>query len=363
MTQLNWINQLSASLLTQEARAQQSKEKSTSSWQKQHNPSHLKNILMQQRAIFHQDDMAETLENMSLVMGGKLKGLKLDQASSANTSDAALDTETQLELLQIIQTLDTHLDPQKQQYLKSFHPTALNSQTPMQTLLNAGLSPIEVAIVLAQILSYLDPQKNKRIKADFFALCTQHSDLIAAYLTGLNQLPCAQQDLIQIQEALLKQPVSLMGIYQKIKNRRDRKSHLKWLIHRFALDLVRTPEADLDAHLIHLLDEIRRLLILLGFDEQCRQICANIKRAGGPDCDPSTLIEIVLNAIDQTWFHSNHFLQHLAQIGIENEDVQYIAIRRIYELIQFLPDICFTDNDQKLQMLESMHELLQELSN
>lgn len=360
MSQVNWIHSLSSNLLTQEAKTSQGHTQQ-GAWQQTKTTKNLMLLLKQERASMMQDDIAETLENMSLALGGKAKGFKLESADTTSTLDVE-DATIEAELIQIIKTLGLDLSPEQQQRLRGFEQLALSSQMPLDALIKAGLSPMEAAFVLAQLLSISDPRRNQRLRQAFYDLLNQESWLIAAYLSGLKHLPSEKQALTELHESLKREHISLSGIYQHIKRFPQRKKHLKMMIARFALDLVRTPEAELDPQLIHLLDDMRRLLILLGFEENCEKLCHTIKRAGGPECEPDSLTELLLNLIDQTWFHPDALLEKLHHLGIRSDDLQFITTQRVYEVIKYLPEICFTDADQKLQMLEGLEELLYDLS-
>lgn len=317
--------------------------------------------LAQERVVMMQDNLAETLENMSLTLGAKIKSFQLSGDTEVDPDDVS-EINIDLEILHLLDVLSHRLTEQQQQRLRDLQSSLLTHKNPLQYLLESGLSPLETAIALAQAIAYLDPEQSKRLKQALYELLTQQGEYIAAAMAGFSELPAPRNEMAALQQQILQQPISLVGLFNTVKKKKNRKKYVKMIIASLALQMTRTLDAELDNQLLHLLDEMRRLLLLLGFEERAEIICHNINHVGGCNCQPDELIELLLSLLENVWFHTDYFASELQRLGIVDIPVQIVATQRISEMLQFLPEVCFTDADQKRQILESMRAWIHELS-
>ncbi len=105
-----------------------------------------------------------------------------------------------------------------------------------------------------------------------------------------------------------------------------------------------------------MIKDLRKLLLFFGLDRQCDQIALMISNQGTPLSGPQVLEELIL-MIDQAWLYSDWMDSRLSMLGFAESANRFAYLRNIQEMIKYMPDPCFSDEDQRVQILEVCTEV------
>lgn len=297
--------------------------------------------------------MAEAMESMSLVMGGRLR----NQDRKTESRDRMSELRDKL-----IAWVPGVAGPALNELMSQFSQLGSGPHNPLAAMEQAGLDAGAMALILAGLLRdvVMDPQRRKRLENALMALL-ENADLPLDIFTWLELGSLDKQSLAPVRmlyERSRQQedtPESLLAWYQEVCDWPDREKRLKILIQSLALELGCTGERLQITRIAHTIGELKRLLIFFNLADHSHWV------AGASTMESETVLREVLSLLSQLWIYpdwlsdrlQSHQLTTLQQIG---------WVRVMLEFIRTLPDMCFRDDEHRQQVIDALEQLQDRLA-
>ncbi|HFS5793853.1 TPA: TyeA family type III secretion system gatekeeper subunit [Citrobacter werkmanii] len=312
-------------------------------------------------ALSEMQDVAlqDTLEDMSLMLGNRLKGRMSRSLGAA--IDELTERDEQLALL-AEQVAGDKLDD----VLKNIKSGGTDD---VFALFRQGeLNFSDTVLLLAAEASRLAPgsKRRKQLSAQLDELLAGQEEwalmMFAELELGLVSAEAMQslQRVIrqyrqQGQEEKENSPEGVWQWFNTIKKWSDRARRIRVLIHTFAYELSTGQQDRVSPRLIATLLDLKKLLVFLGIEDTARRIAKTIGLT-----EDEVLSEILL-LIEQRWMYSEWLANRIHQLDIKkNKQVLYLI--RMNEVIKFLPEVCFLDIQQRNQLSDAIEEYVNQLS-
>lgn len=300
--------------------------------------------------------MQDTMEDMSLVLGNRLKGksrqpfggddekIHRDEMLSSLAEQVAGDKlDSMLAGLQRSGIQDDLLNLYRQGEM-NFSDAAL--------LLAAGASALP-----------LGSKRRKQLSSQLDELLAEQEDWALLMFADL-ELGSVNQNALQAMQQIVRQhhkpdqeenPEGLWQWFNKIKDWTDRSRRIRVLLRTFAFELSSAQTNEVTARLVTTLLDLKKLLVFLGLEDTARRL-ANVALIPQDEA----LSEVLL-LIEQRWMYTEWLGNRLQQLKIQ-ESKQVLYLIRLNEIVKFLPDICFLDVQQRKQISETIEEYIYQLS-
>ncbi|EMD8241226.1 TyeA family type III secretion system gatekeeper subunit [Salmonella enterica] len=310
-------------------------------------------------ALSEMQDVAlqDTMEDMSLMLGNRLKGKM--QRTLGSGDDERIERDEQLALL-AEQVVGDKLEA-------VLNNVSASGTEDLLTLFRQGaLNFSEAALLLAAEAGSLAPgsKRRKQISSRLDELLAEHQDWVLAMFAEL-ELGSINSDAMQSMQRIIRKhhqqdqegsnPEGVWQWFNEIKKWSDRASRIRILIHTFAYELSAGGDGTVSPRLITTLMDLKKSLVFLGMEDTARRL-ANVIGLS----EDEALSEILL-LIEQRWMYSEWLANRIQQLRIkDNKRVLYLI--RMNEVVKFLPDICFLDLQQRNQLSEAIEEYINQLS-
>jgi len=303
-------------------------------------------------ADIKQGALEEAKEEASLALGGKLRDLKLVKDKLRS------EVDRNKEMLDKLIKQITQIDPAQLAQLAAKYPGASDAADPLMFLRQAGASNAEIALILGFLLASggLSAKQRKRLEKAMQDIIEESDALGIDLFTFLEFGPATSQVTTQLKRIYQKacdDDLELKELFNKLKGLPDRNRKLKALIRGLAFELSSQGEVAQGSKMAAVIMDLRKLLLFFGLDRQCDQIALMISNQGTPLSGPQVLEELIL-MIDQAWLYSDWMDSRLSMLGFAD---RFAYLRNIQEMIKYMPDPCFSDEDQRIQILEVCTEV------
>ncbi|MGF1740033.1 TyeA family type III secretion system gatekeeper subunit [Vibrio profundum] len=303
-----------------------------------------------------QGAIEETMEEASLALGGKLKDLKLDKDKSRSKLDRSK------ELLDKLIKQISGIDPAQLTQLVAKYPGASDSEDPLSFLRQAGASSSEIALALSFILSQggLSPKQRTRLEKALRNMLEQSGGLgieLFTYLDFGPAMPQVAAQLKKIYQQACDEGLELAELFMKLKDLPDRRKKLKALIRGLAYELCSQGEVAQGNKLSSIIKDLRKLLLFFGLDEQCEKIANQMTKLGGHLTGIDVVEELIIMT-DQAWVYADWIDSRVQQLGLTEFPHKNNYLRNVRDVIKYMPDPCFSEEDQRQQIVESCSEVL-----
>nr|AFH88813.1 putative type III secretion system protein SsaL [Candidatus Sodalis melophagi] len=279
--------------------------------------------------------LCETLEEMGMAMAGRVLGRK-DQGP------AGRQARKQQALVKLVQSGGEQgagvarilaLAPQDRQALEMARQiVALSSRLAQDTLSQRrkqGVSA-KLAALMAQ----------QGWETTLFAMM-EMGEVDPASLRPITRL---------MQQALDEPEVSLMEWFKRIAGWRERRQRLRVLLRVMAFELSACLPGQQQQRLAAVLQRLRRLLLFLGLENECRRIEGLCRLPTG------TLLPLTIEIVGESWLFADWLNARLATLkppgALRNRLIHHLAT-----LYTLLPDGCFMDDDQREQIIGVLRQL------
>jgi len=304
--------------------------------------------VMEALELGQQSAIEDTLEDISLTMGSRLKELK---------SKAEKQTDSRFMLLE--------------QLAESTGIAAgdipLGDVEALEAMRKEGhLSDSEAMMFLAswQANDKLGGKKRKQLAERLGNMLADNPDW-ALEMFGELELgsltPETMQPLRQIMQRF-KRPRGegeseneLWQWFEEIEAWPERQSRIRVLLRTLALELSQCTDQSQQDRLAETILDLKKLLIFLGVEERCLILATTYL------IDSTLLMKGVLKTIEQIWINETWFVQQLNLLSLPAER-QLPFLRQLIELIRYLPDPCFIDEEQHAQIIQAVTHLYDHLS-
>ncbi|WP_253306475.1 TyeA family type III secretion system gatekeeper subunit [unidentified bacterial endosymbiont] len=307
-----------------------------------------------QAALSEVDGVAlqETLEEMSLAMGSRLKDLKRrDENRGIRTTQEAV--------IELVESLD---DPQLIDELEQFSQLGEGSESPLEQLQEAGIPAGKQLLLVAALLAYKRPNEQRRRRLErALASLMAGDEAWGLQLFGHLELgeltDSALPALKRIYQRSQRDDQPQQGIAEwlaEIKAWPDRQQRIRVLLRALSFDLSITADHSQQNRLAATINDLKRLLLFLGMEAHCNALAQALHLS------EEQVLNEILEIIEQIWIYPEWLAGRLPALGLPEEQ-QAHYLRRLTELLQLLPEPCYKDADQKEQTLKALMTLQDQL--
>ena len=297
----------------------------------------------------HQSDIREAIEDISLIMGSKYKDMKLNSEKNKVIN--------QIEILkELIEKLNK-VDPVQLENLLLQFKGSEKSNNPLLFLQQAGASSSQIALICGYYIANKNLSKKAREKFKNILMKLFNSEKsLNIELFGLLDLGSeynnVAHELKSIYQDAYSTDLSLIELFEKLKDSKNRKKKIKVLIKAIAFELSSEGEVLKDERLIITLKELKRLLLFFSVDMQCLQL-SNILSKANITISTDSILEDLFYVLEQSWLTidwvEERHQKHMIHFTIEKK---IIYIQNIRSLLKHVPEQLFKDDDQKKHALE-----------
>lgn len=297
---------------------------------------------------------AEAAEDISLVLGGLSKRRE--------------DTRTQRTRILLIDLAEQAAHAKVPELKALFEQGAklMQSNDFMTGLLQAGLTSAQIAAVLAHWISRQRGHANiRKWRKALNDLIAENNTLSLEIFAMLESVPTTGPELAtmrRIYEDQSDKEESLAALFEKFRQLRKRDEVIRAMIRSIGMELILDPYSDQAARLVALLDDLKRLLLLLGFGHACETIATAVRES-----DPTvslTADEVLgelLNTLDQPWLYPEWTSDLLDRLGVWARRSRQVFASQTHAVIKALPAQCFQADDQLEQVLVNLTDALEAL--
>lgn len=222
------------------------------------------------------------------------------------------------------------------------------------TLDKAELHPAAMALVLAAMAQQHRPgRRRSRLEAALEQWIDGEEDWRLEMLGWLefgdglrgelrSQLKSLYQNCGAIEAGLASFFASLIGMG-------ERRRKIKVLIRSLGAELGGSEDDPAQGvHLAAVVRDLKRLLIFLGFEEQCARIAHGL---GPPQVEGDDVLRFLLELIDQSWLYADWLEQGVDGLEL-GEERGYRLMRELARLCKLLPEPCYRDEDHRQHVLD-----------
>ncbi|HDR2354459.1 TPA: TyeA family type III secretion system gatekeeper subunit [Enterobacter roggenkampii] len=297
--------------------------------------------------------LQDTLEDMSLVLGSRLKG-----KGKATTQESVQQRDEKLALL-----AEQLGGDRLSEVLKDLEANGQQEQLPAMYE-DGELNFSDTLLLLAASVAQQKPgsKKHKQLSSQLEKLLEGEKDWS---LTLFSELELgrvdheAQQELRQIVQRYhqSQHQESAEGMWEWFNTMRDwedRQQRIKILLRTFSWELSSGISDIPMEKLVSTLMNLKKLLLFLGIEDYAKMLSRLISLPAN-----EMLAEILL-VIELRWGHQNWFIQRMAHLNIP-EEKQPLYMRRLKDILKFLPEICFLDEQQRKQLIEVIEQVAEQL--
>ncbi|MEW9809479.1 MAG: TyeA family type III secretion system gatekeeper subunit [Candidatus Symbiodolus clandestinus] len=289
--------------------------------------------------------LQETLEEMGLALGGRLKDLKRRDENQGvrSTQEAVIELVESLE----DQTLMTELEP--------FGNLGEDEGNPLETLQESNIPPGKQILLIAAILAYKRPnqQRRRRLERALASLLMNDEEWglqLFGYLE-MGELPdnalSALKTIYQRSRRDDQPQQSMAEWFAEVKEWTERQQRIQVLLRALAFDLRLTADHSQQNRLAATIADLRRLLLFLGMESDCITLAQTFHLS------EERVLNEILEIIEQIWIYPEWLAGRLQSLEVAEAQQPYY-LRCLTELLQLLPDPCYKDSDQKDQIMQAL---------
>lgn len=275
-----------------------------------------------------------TLEEMSMVLGSRMR----DDKNLLKEQTIERKRQALITLLAQMQQREGAV----QRYLNAQSGTHENAN--VQRILS-------VALLLAT--SGLSRSERKKLTTILDELLQQDGWEVELFgmieLGSVNSAELAPLKRL-FQQAMDEETASLMTWFRRIADWPDRRRRLRVLIRMMAFELTLCPCGEQQQRLAAVLTRLRRLLLFLGLEKECQReetLC---------ELPTDSLLPLLLDITTERWVFDDWLVERLAPL-VSSRKMQRRLLHHLDALFTVMPDSCFSDEDQREQIVTVLREL------
>lgn len=301
------------------------------------------------------ESLMETMESMSLVMGSRLRNFGgrgfTTTERSGQLQDMLMRWVPKVEGLMLVELVDR------------FPMLGADDNDPIAQLQLCDVPDGAMVLLLASLLGNprLEHKRRRRLEDALSRLLEDES--IGVDIFGWLEIGAINKnDLLpirQLMQRVKRDDEELLGgmggWFAEVKEWPDRNQRLRVLIRAMALDL--KPDGNYQsAKIVNAINELKRLLLFFSMEEHCASVAWSV---GIP---AETMFSEVLLLLEQSWIYPDWIASRMAIMGL-TDDISFIWVRRMLELLRFIPSPCFLDDGQCDQLIETFTQLQEQMEN
>jgi type III secretion system TyeA family effector delivery regulator len=296
----------------------------------------------------------ETMESMSLVMGSRLR-----QNSGRKNSDRDRSNQLQDTLMRWVPKVEGQ---RLVELVMRFPMLGAGGRDPIAEMQQGGVPNGAMVLLLASLLGdpRLDHKRRRRLE-DALARLLEDETIGVDVFAWLELGALNKNDLLPLRQLIQRtrqeddDGEGMAGWFAKVKEWPDRRARLRVLIRALALDL--KPDGDYQSvRIVNAITELKRLLLFFSMEDHCASVAFSV---GIP---PEQMLSEVLLLLEQSWIYPDWITSRITAMGLADGAV-FIWVRRMLELLRFIPSPCFQDEEQCDQLIEAFTQLQEQQEN
>ena len=300
-------------------------------------------LALQEMALEQDDALSETLENMSLAVGGRLKSAQRD----GNENDRIRQRVLMLKLVAELSDADPAV-------LDRIVSTGEHLSALMDGTDTGDADPGEVAL---QATAWLakgnhDHPSRQKVEERLAALLADRSIAFSAFCALEHGIatPELRRELVDLYHNAASSRPKLSQWLEMLGDSEGRKDRIKVLLRTLAWELSISGQPIEGAHLATVIDDLKRLVCILSLEDHCTRAADMLSL---PGMRGENLLQAVVRLTEQFWASSDTIQNLFSDV---DERLLYRTGNTVYRLVQMLPMTCFVDDEQRTQLLDSVME-------
>lgn len=296
---------------------------------------------------FKNSALIEAQEDLSFALGGRLR----DNRRGVNNQDGVRGRVLAHKLVAELATVESvELDD-----ILSDSQDWLRSPQLLAALERHTSDPGQMALMLAAVLARGKPDGRLRRKLEEALAALTDNDDMALSLFGVlefgHSTPALRQQLRHLYHRASASRQKLSQWLDVLGEREERQRKLRTMLRVLAYELSASGQPIVGSHLAAVIGDLKQLLRLLGLEAHCDQAVAALAL---PDLNGERLLRSVVLLVEQIWVNADSVAEMLPPVTL---DQQYRLVHALGKLVQLLPDDCFVDLEQKIQLEAAIAEL------
>ncbi|WP_145566885.1 TyeA family type III secretion system gatekeeper subunit [Yersinia aleksiciae] len=291
------------------------------------------------------ESMVETMEEIGLSLGSRLKDKKSVEAEERNQRRQHL-----------LMKLVAQLSDSASNLLPQSIPPDIDMALLASKLRQGGLSAGQQILLLASMMSYHQNNPLRRRSLSQLLGPLLESEGWEIELFGLLEFGTAGSRSLGALKQLFQQSIhqselSVAEWFTRVSRWPQRQQRIRILMRAMAFDLSCQPPPKHGERLAATLYQLRRLLMFLGLEDHCDRV--------GSACGVSgdVILSEVLAVVGQPWLFNNWLQPRVEIITGPDAKTRRGFIRRFYELFKLMPVECFNDEEHQAQILTVLLEI------
>jgi len=302
-----------------------------------------------------QSSLMETMESMSLVMGGRVRQSGGRKETVTSRSDQLQDM-----LLRWVPRVEGQ---RLAELVERFSMLGADGEDPLAKMQQGGVPDGAMVLLLASLLGNgrLDQKRRRRLE-DALATLLEDDAITINALAWLEPDVMASGDLLPLRQLYQRarredeeHPQGMLTWFKEIQEWPDRRARLRVLIRALALDLKRHADNQ-PVRVASAIGELKRLLLFFSMEDHCAFVAQSVNIA------EEYMLSDVLLLLEQSWIYPDWIASRMAKMDLSG-DRAFIWIRRMLELLRFIPGPCFLDEEQCDQLIDAFTQLQEQLEN
>lgn len=294
------------------------------------------------------ESLMETMESMSLVMGTRLR---------QNQSKKGADTESNSRLQELLMRWVPKVEGRMLVELAARFPMLGTEGDPIAQMRQGGVPDGAMVLLLASLLGdpRLEHKRRKRLE-DALSKLLEDESLGIDIFSWLELGELKKDELLPLRQLYQRtkrddeeSPQGMVAWFSEVREWPDRCQRLKVLIRAMALDL-KPDSGNQPAKIVTAINELKRLLLFFSMEDLCASVAYSVAIP-----EEEMLAEVLL-LLEQSWIYPDWIQARMKRLNIDGERT-FIWLRRMMELLRFIPSPCFQDDEQCGQLLEAFEQL------
>ncbi|MFM5540448.1 HrpJ domain-containing protein [Aeromonas veronii] len=289
------------------------------------------------------DALEETQEDLSFALGGRINELRRGKDEETSGRGRVLMHKLVAEIAMVEPSeLEHQLDDGAWQQAPKL----------LWALRSIHAEPGTAALQLALWLAHGKSDSKLRSRMEHALSTLMEEEDIALSLFGVLEFgvitPGLRQELVSLYQRASAPNQKLSQWLKQFGERRDRQRKIRTLLRLISYELSAGGQSIVGHHLAAVMGDLRQLLRLLGLEAHCDQTAQALAI---PTVSGEVLLGLVVQLVELIWVNCDMLEDMLPNISSFDN---YRLLQALLKLLQLLPEDCFSDSEQKNQLVDAI---------
>lgn len=307
-------------------------------------PQHLpvdENISPMEMAVLELEETADlaildTMEEIGMLLGDRVRENKKKLDSERNSQRMKI-------LLSMVQRMQDEYSNDMQSFISQ------NSVDSDEVTLARNI----LALSFALTDRTLSKEKRRSLTRKLSSLMDQGEWEIELF--GMMELKQLDKSALMplrrlFREAISKEELSLTEWFRRVRQWPERRARVRVLIRSMAFELSVCMWGEQQLRLASVLVRLRRLLLFFSMESECHREEEMLQ------LPRDTMLTLLIDIISESWVFDNWLLQRLKPLTTTKQGFNLLRYH-LDALFSVLPDLCFSDNEQREQIRTALQNL------